>query len=81
VFRRGGLGARDTLRLEAALLLSGQDFHPTEEPRTPIEAGLAFAVAAEREETLASAPETTAAPRIDQASAARDPTLSWHELE
>ncbi|MGQ4554602.1 glycine cleavage system aminomethyltransferase GcvT [Halobellus sp. GM3] len=40
-----GLGARDTLRLEAGLLLSGQDFHPTDEPRTPIEAGLGFAVA------------------------------------
>lgn len=39
-----GLGARDTLRLEAGLLLSGQDFHPEEEPRTPNEAGLSFAV-------------------------------------
>lgn len=39
-----GLGARDTLRLEAGLLLSGQDFHPEEEPRTPYEAGLGFVV-------------------------------------
>lgn len=39
-----GLGARDTLRIEAGFLLSGQDFHPTENPRTPIEAGIAFAV-------------------------------------
>ena len=39
-----GLGARDTLRLEAGLLLSGQDFHPEEEPRTPLEAGLEFVV-------------------------------------
>lgn len=39
-----GLGARDTLRLEAGLLLSGQDFHPSEEPRTPLEAGLGFVV-------------------------------------
>ncbi|RQG99068.1 glycine cleavage system aminomethyltransferase GcvT [Natrarchaeobius oligotrophus] len=39
-----GLGARDTLRLEAGLLLSGQDFDPDEEPRTPFEAGLGFVV-------------------------------------
>lgn len=39
-----GLGARDTLRLEAGLLLSGQDFHPEEEPRTPYEANLGFVV-------------------------------------
>jgi len=32
-----GLGARDTLRLEKALLLSGQDFHPTEDQRTTLE--------------------------------------------
>jgi aminomethyltransferase len=41
---RCGLGARDTLRLEAGLLLSGQDFHPADEPRTPAEARLDFAV-------------------------------------
>jgi aminomethyltransferase len=40
-----GLGARDTLRLEAGLLLSGQDFDPDDEPRTPYEAGLTFALA------------------------------------
>lgn len=39
-----GLGARDTLRLEAGLLLSGQDFDPDEEPKTPLEAGLGFVV-------------------------------------
>ncbi|WP_121743451.1 glycine cleavage system aminomethyltransferase GcvT [Natronorubrum halophilum] len=39
-----GLGARDTLRLEAGLLLSGQDFDPNAEPRTPLEAGLGFVV-------------------------------------
>ncbi|MFC6722933.1 glycine cleavage system aminomethyltransferase GcvT [Halobium palmae] len=39
-----GLGARNTLRLEAGLLLSGQDFHPRDEPRTPLEAGLEFTV-------------------------------------
>ena len=36
-----GLGARDTLRLEAGLLLAGQDFDPSV---NPIEAGLDFAV-------------------------------------
>ena len=44
-----GLGARDTLRLEAGLLLSGQDFDPDDEPRTPIEAGLTFVVDFETE--------------------------------
>jgi len=39
-----GLGARDTLRIEQGFLLSGQDFHPDEEPRTPYEAGIGFAV-------------------------------------
>lgn len=39
-----GLGARDTLRLEAGLLLSGQDFDPDENPRNPYEAGVGFAV-------------------------------------
>jgi aminomethyltransferase len=40
-----GLGARDTLRIEAGFLLSGQDFDPEGEPRTPYEAGIGFAVA------------------------------------
>lgn len=44
-----GLGARDTLRIEAGLLLSGQDFHPEDEPRTPFEAGLGFVVALDTE--------------------------------
>ncbi|NHX35066.1 MULTISPECIES: glycine cleavage system aminomethyltransferase GcvT [Halolamina] len=39
-----GLGARDTLRMEQGLLLSGQDFHPEENPRTPYEAGVGFTV-------------------------------------
>ncbi|WP_309242265.1 glycine cleavage system aminomethyltransferase GcvT [Halocatena marina] len=39
-----GLGARDTLRLEAGLLLSGQDFHPVENPRTPLEANISFVI-------------------------------------
>ena len=39
-----GLGARDTLRIEQGFLLSGQDFHPDDEPRTPHEAGIGFVV-------------------------------------
>jgi len=39
-----GLGARDTLRMEHGFLLSGQDFHPEDDPRTPLEAGIGFAV-------------------------------------
>jgi aminomethyltransferase len=39
-----GLGARDTLRLEAGLLLSGQEFDPETNPRTPYEAAVGFAV-------------------------------------
>jgi aminomethyltransferase len=41
-----GLGARDTLRLEACYPLHGQDLTPE---RTPIEAGLAWACALEKE--------------------------------
>lgn len=39
-----GLGARDTLRIEAGFLLSGQDFDPEENPRNPYEARVGFAV-------------------------------------
>ncbi|HET7323640.1 MAG TPA: glycine cleavage system aminomethyltransferase GcvT [Halococcus sp.] len=39
-----GLGARDTLRIEAGFLLSGQDFDPKTNPRNPYEAGVDFAV-------------------------------------
>ncbi|WP_114576625.1 glycine cleavage system aminomethyltransferase GcvT [Saliphagus sp. LR7] len=39
-----GLGARDTLRLEAGLVLAGQDFDHESNPRTPYEAGLGFTV-------------------------------------
>jgi len=39
-----GLGARDTLRLEMGFLLSGQDFDPVDEPRTPYEAGVGWTV-------------------------------------
>jgi aminomethyltransferase (EC 2.1.2.10) len=44
-----GLGARDTLRIEMGFLLSGQDFDPMENPRTPFEAGIGFAVALDTE--------------------------------
>jgi len=39
-----GLGARDTLRTEMGYLLSGQDFDPDDEPRSPYEARIGFAV-------------------------------------
>jgi len=39
------------------------------------------AVAAEDDETLASAPQRTSARRIDQVSAAREPRLSWRALD
>ncbi|MBX0325878.1 aminomethyl-transferring glycine dehydrogenase subunit GcvPB [Halomicroarcula sp. F13] len=39
------------------------------------------AVAGENEESLSTAPSSTAARRIDQTSAARNPRLSWHALE
>ena len=39
-----GLGARDTLRIEMGFLLSGQDFDPKNEPRTPYEADVGFTV-------------------------------------
>lgn len=39
-----GLGARDTLRQEMGYLLSGQDFDPETDPRTPYEAGVGFTV-------------------------------------
>jgi aminomethyltransferase len=44
-----GLGARDTLRLEQGFLLSGQDFHPEENPRNPFEARIGFAVTLDTE--------------------------------
>ncbi|WP_207589413.1 aminomethyl-transferring glycine dehydrogenase subunit GcvPB [Halomontanus rarus] len=43
-------------------------------------AGAFNAVASEDDEILESAPERTAARRIDQTSAARNPRLSWHAL-
>ncbi len=40
-----GLGARDTLRIEAGLVLAGQEFDYESDPRTPYEAGIGFTVA------------------------------------
>ncbi|USZ72308.1 glycine cleavage system aminomethyltransferase GcvT [Natronosalvus halobius] len=39
-----GLGARDTLRLEAGFVLAGQDFERETNPRTPYECGIGFTV-------------------------------------
>ncbi|WP_049986241.1 glycine cleavage system aminomethyltransferase GcvT [Halobellus rufus] len=44
-----GLGSRDTLRTEMGFLLSGQDFDPEDEPRTPYEAGIGWTVALDTE--------------------------------
>ena len=44
-----GLGARDTLRLEMGFLLSGDEFDPRDEPRTPYEAGIGWTVALDTE--------------------------------
>ncbi|RQG89917.1 glycine cleavage system aminomethyltransferase GcvT [Natrarchaeobius halalkaliphilus] len=44
-----GLGARNTLRIEAGFLLAGQDFDRESNPRTPYEAGVGFTVALETE--------------------------------
>ena len=44
-----GLGARDTLRLEAGFVLAGQDFDRESNPRTPYECGIGFTVALDTE--------------------------------
>ncbi|PSP87202.1 glycine cleavage system protein T [Halobacteriales archaeon QS_4_69_34] len=63
-----GLGARDTLRIEMGFLLSGQDFDPEENPRTPYEADVAFAVDLGTEfvgrDALARAKDTGVAERL-----------------
>jgi aminomethyltransferase len=56
-----GLGARDTLRLEAGLPLHGNDIGPTV---TPVEAGLAFAIARSRRRGAAKAGGFPGAERI-----------------
>jgi aminomethyltransferase len=63
-----GLGARDTLRIEAGLLLAGQDFHSEENPRNPYEAGIGFAVDTDTEfvgrDALADVSESGPAERL-----------------
>jgi len=63
-----GLGARDTLRIEAGFLLAGQDFDPEENPRNPYEAGVGFAVDLDTEfvgrDALASAKDAGPAQRF-----------------
>ena len=44
-----GLASRDSLRLEKGLLLSGQDFDPHHEPRTPVETGISWVINWEHE--------------------------------
>lgn len=62
-----GLGARDTLRLEAGLPLHGQDISPT---ISPIEAGLSFGIAPSRRSAKSSgdsgnsAGEQAASPKL-----------------
>jgi aminomethyltransferase len=61
-----GLGARDTLRIEAGLLLSGQDFDADENPRTPYEAGLGWTVKLDTEFVGRDALEAVEAEGIDE---------------
>jgi aminomethyltransferase len=61
-----GLGARDTLRLEMGFLLSGQDFDPADEPRTPYEAGIGFAVKLDTEFVGRDALERVHAEGVDE---------------
>jgi aminomethyltransferase len=63
-----GLGARDTLRIEAGLLLAGQDFDSENNPRNPYEAGIGFAVDTDTEfvgrDALADVSESGPAERL-----------------
>jgi aminomethyltransferase len=62
-----GLGARDTLRIEAGFLLSGQDFDPEDEPRNPYEAGIGFVVNLDTEFVGRDALERVQAEGADEA--------------
>jgi aminomethyltransferase len=64
--RRCGLGARDTLRLEAGLLLSGQDFDHESNPRNPYEAGIGFTVKPDTEFVGRDALEQATAEGVDE---------------
>jgi len=61
-----GLGARDTLRLEMGFLLSGQEFHPEDEPRTPYEAGIGWTVKLDTEFVGRDALEQVEAEGVEQ---------------
>ncbi|PSP99707.1 glycine cleavage system protein T [Halobacteriales archaeon QS_4_70_19] len=61
-----GLGSRDTLRIEAGFLLSGQDFHPEDEPRNPYEAGIGFVVKLDTEFVGRDALEGVEAEGVDE---------------
>jgi aminomethyltransferase len=61
-----GLGARDTLRLEMGYLLSGQDFDPETEPRTPYEANVGFTVKLDTEFVGRDALERVDAEGVDE---------------
>ncbi|XVH31992.1 glycine cleavage system aminomethyltransferase GcvT [Haloferacaceae archaeon DSL9] len=61
-----GLGARDTLRTEMGFLLSGQDFHPDDEPRNPYEAGVGFTVKLDTEFVGRDALEAAKEEGVDQ---------------
>jgi aminomethyltransferase len=61
-----GLGARDTLRIEMGFLLSGQDFHPEDEPRNPYEAGVGFTVKLDTEFVGRDALERVDAEGVDE---------------
>jgi aminomethyltransferase len=62
-----GLGARDTLRIEAGFLLSGQDFDAEDEPRNPYEAGIGFVVNLDTEFVGRDALERVQAAGADEA--------------
>jgi|AntDeeMinimDraft_4_1070355.scaffolds.fasta_scaffold00170_16 aminomethyltransferase len=64
--QRCGLGARDTLRLEAGLLLSGQDFDHESNPRNPYEAGIGFTVKLDTEFVGRDALEAANADGVDE---------------
>ena len=61
-----GLGARDTLRTEMGYLLSGQDFDPENEPRTPYEARIGFVVKLDTEFVGRDALEAQQAEGVDE---------------
>lgn len=61
-----GLGCRDTLRLEAGYLLSGKDFHPETNPRTPFEAGIGFTVSLDTDFVGRAALERVDAEGVDE---------------